>query len=336
MRPLVPQRRDGASPGGGRPRLPPASLVVPPTPPHPNMAAEPRGRPTCCQPAGAPFAPPRGEEAWPPPRFGALQPVGPRIGGRRRWPRPSAARAWRVAPGWAAAPPPRSAASSRRPAAAAAEPAGCLPALPALPARPARFFPAPMELLCVEAVPRVPRAGRDPQLLGDRRVLQNLLSQEERYSPRVSYFQCVQREIKPYMRKMLAFWMLEVRDSPMPPLPPQLRLPARPPALFLARRPRLQTCALLLRRERAGGGGKHRAEAPDPCALVGRGGGLFASCRGARDNPGDGKALKSQGLACAGGQVSGMGGYAGGEEGGCTWRVWRRVRKAVCRGAVSL
>lgn len=188
----------------------------------------------------------------------------------------------------------------------------------------------------MEAVPRVPRAGRDPQLLGDRRVLQNLLSQEERYSPRVSYFQCVQREIKPYMRKMLAFWMLEVRDSPMPPLPPQLRLPARPPALFLARRPRLQTCALLLRRERAGGGGKHRAEAPDPCALVGRGGGLFASCRGARDNPGDGKALKSQGLACAGGQVSGMGGYAGGEEGGCTWRVWRRVRKAVCRGAVSL
>uniref|UniRef100_A0A8C3PIA4 Cyclin D3 n=1 Tax=Calidris pygmaea TaxID=425635 RepID=A0A8C3PIA4_9CHAR len=70
-----------------------------------------------------------------------------------------------------------------------------------------------MELLCVEAVPRVPRAGRDPQLLGDRRVLQNLLSQEERYSPHVSYFHCVQREIKPYMRKMLAFWMLEVCEE---------------------------------------------------------------------------------------------------------------------------
>ncbi|NWQ83946.1 CCND3 protein, partial [Columbina picui] len=70
-----------------------------------------------------------------------------------------------------------------------------------------------MELLCVEAVPRVPRAGRDPQLLGDRRVLQNLLSQEERYSPNVSYFHCVQREIKPYMRKMLAFWMLEVCEE---------------------------------------------------------------------------------------------------------------------------
>ncbi|XP_057256785.1 G1/S-specific cyclin-D3 isoform X2 [Pezoporus wallicus] len=70
-----------------------------------------------------------------------------------------------------------------------------------------------MELLCVEAVPRVPRAEHDPQLLGDRRVLQNLLSLEERYSPRASYFHCVQREIKPYMRKMLAFWMLEVCEE---------------------------------------------------------------------------------------------------------------------------
>ncbi|XP_015506122.1 G1/S-specific cyclin-D3-like [Parus major] len=70
-----------------------------------------------------------------------------------------------------------------------------------------------MELLCVESAPRVPRAGRDPQLLGDRRVLQNLLSLEERYSPRLSYFQCVQRDIQPYMRKMLAFWMLEVCEE---------------------------------------------------------------------------------------------------------------------------
>ncbi|KAM8988281.1 G1/S-specific cyclin-D3 isoform 1-T1 [Ara ararauna] len=70
-----------------------------------------------------------------------------------------------------------------------------------------------MELLCVEAVPRVPRAEHDPRLLGDRRVLQNLLSLEERYSPRASYFHCVQREIKPYMRKMLAFWMLEVCEE---------------------------------------------------------------------------------------------------------------------------
>ncbi|KAM9147351.1 G1/S-specific cyclin-D3 [Pangshura tecta] len=70
-----------------------------------------------------------------------------------------------------------------------------------------------MELLCAEGSPRVPRAERDPQLLGDRRVLQNLLCQEERYSPRVSYFHCVQKEIKPFMRKMLAFWMLEVCEE---------------------------------------------------------------------------------------------------------------------------
>ncbi|KAM6998186.1 G1/S-specific cyclin-D3 [Passerculus sandwichensis] len=70
-----------------------------------------------------------------------------------------------------------------------------------------------MELLCVEPAARAPRAGRDPHLLGDRRVLQNLLSLEERYSPRVSYFQCVQRDIQPYMRKMLAFWMLEVCEE---------------------------------------------------------------------------------------------------------------------------
>ncbi|XP_038235400.1 G1/S-specific cyclin-D3 [Dermochelys coriacea] len=70
-----------------------------------------------------------------------------------------------------------------------------------------------MELLCLEGPRRVPRAERDLQLLRDRRVLQNLLSQEERYSPRVSYFHCVQKEIKPYMRKMLAFWMLEVCEE---------------------------------------------------------------------------------------------------------------------------
>lgn len=79
-----------------------------------------------------------------------------------------------------------------------------LPSFPSL--RPVSEF-AHMELLCVEGVIR---AKRDPQLLRDRRVLQNLLSQEERCCLRVSYFQCVQKEIQPYMRKMLAFWMLEV------------------------------------------------------------------------------------------------------------------------------
>lgn len=92
---------------------------------------------------------------------------------------------------------------------------------PALPARCPR-----MELLCCEGTRHAPRAGPDPRLLGDQRVLQSLLRLEERYVPRASYFQCVQREIKPHMRKMLAYWMLEVppgRVSP-PPSPPRPEL----------------------------------------------------------------------------------------------------------------
>lgn len=73
-----------------------------------------------------------------------------------------------------------------------------------------------MELLCCEGTRHAPRAGPDPQLLGDQRVLQSLLRLEERYVPRASYFQCVQKEIKPHMRKMLAYWMLEVRPPWVP------------------------------------------------------------------------------------------------------------------------
>lgn len=105
----------------------------------------------------------------------------------------------------------------------------------------------------METAARVPRAGRDPQLLGDRRVLQNLLSQEERYSPRVSYFQCVQREIKPYMRKMLAFWMLEVRPPPAPPLRLRAQLLALAPALSCTHRPAPQVPAPAGRRRREAG-----------------------------------------------------------------------------------
>lgn len=70
-----------------------------------------------------------------------------------------------------------------------------------------------MELLCCEGTRHAPRAGPDPRLLGDQRVLQSLLRLEERYVPRASYFQCVQKEIKPHMRKMLAYWMLEVCEE---------------------------------------------------------------------------------------------------------------------------
>lgn len=77
-----------------------------------------------------------------------------------------------------------------------------------------------MELLCCEGTRHAPRAGPDPRLLGDQRVLQSLLRLEERYVPRASYFQCVQREIKPHMRKMLAYWMLEVSSGRVSPPPP--------------------------------------------------------------------------------------------------------------------
>uniref|UniRef100_G1QRY1 Cyclin D2 n=1 Tax=Nomascus leucogenys TaxID=61853 RepID=G1QRY1_NOMLE len=65
-----------------------------------------------------------------------------------------------------------------------------------------------MELLCCEVDP-VRRAVRDRNLLQDDRVLQNLLTIEERYLPQCSYFKCVQKDIQPYMRRMVATWMLE-------------------------------------------------------------------------------------------------------------------------------
>ncbi|XP_072135022.1 G1/S-specific cyclin-D3 isoform X11 [Mobula birostris] len=70
-----------------------------------------------------------------------------------------------------------------------------------------------MELLCMETTPKIQRAFPDHTLLNDHRVLQNLLLTEDRYIPRISYFECVQKEIKPYMRKMVSYWMLEVCEE---------------------------------------------------------------------------------------------------------------------------
>lgn len=66
-----------------------------------------------------------------------------------------------------------------------------------------------MELYCLEAE-TVLRARPDPNLLGDDRVLQSLLTIEERFLPQCSYFKCVQKDIQPFMRRMVATWMLEV------------------------------------------------------------------------------------------------------------------------------
>lgn len=69
-----------------------------------------------------------------------------------------------------------------------------------------------MDLLCCENTAVERRAYADPAVLGDDRVLQNLLKTEERYAPSSSYFECVQRDISPLMRKIVAEWMLEVSD----------------------------------------------------------------------------------------------------------------------------
>jgi len=66
-----------------------------------------------------------------------------------------------------------------------------------------------MDLLCYEPGSDY-RAYADPVLLKDERVLQNLLQMEERYCPSSSYFECVQKDLTPQMRTIVAEWMMEV------------------------------------------------------------------------------------------------------------------------------
>lgn len=68
------------------------------------------------------------------------------------------------------------------------------------------------QLVCMESN-KVNRAFEDPVLLDDHRVLQNLLSAEDKYVPPACYFNCVQTDIRPFMRKMVSEWMAEVRNA---------------------------------------------------------------------------------------------------------------------------
>jgi G1/S-specific cyclin-D2 len=54
------------------------------------------------------------------------------------------------------------------------------------------------------------KAPVDVNLLGDERTIRNLLHMEDFYRVHSNYFAYVQTEVKPWMRKMLASWMLEV------------------------------------------------------------------------------------------------------------------------------
>ncbi|XP_062402855.1 G1/S-specific cyclin-D1 [Sardina pilchardus] len=67
------------------------------------------------------------------------------------------------------------------------------------------------QLLCCE-VETIRRAYQDTNLLNDR-VLQAMLKAEDNYLPATNYLKCVQKEIVPYMRRIVATWMLEVCEE---------------------------------------------------------------------------------------------------------------------------
>lgn len=74
-----------------------------------------------------------------------------------------------------------------------------------------------VELLCADACPDAapPVAGADPAILGDARVLAQLLKVERHFVPPCDYFAAVRDDaaaIQPYMRRVVTTWMLEVRS----------------------------------------------------------------------------------------------------------------------------
>merc|ERR1711970_1346411 len=60
------------------------------------------------------------------------------------------------------------------------------------------------------SLPIVCRAYKDPVILEDSRVFQNMLEIEEFYIAATNYFSNTQSEIKPHMRKIVTDWVLEV------------------------------------------------------------------------------------------------------------------------------
>lgn len=70
-----------------------------------------------------------------------------------------------------------------------------------------------MDLRCDEVVGgRIDSnfAGIDPTMSRDPRVIENLIQLEGATIPRMDYFKSLQTDLKPFMRKFVAIWMLEV------------------------------------------------------------------------------------------------------------------------------
>lgn len=70
--------------------------------------------------------------------------------------------------------------------------------------------PEKMDLACTENISRHIFADKDPVILRDFRVMENLLNDERLYVPDRNYFEEVQTDIKPFMRKVVTMWMMEV------------------------------------------------------------------------------------------------------------------------------
>ena len=67
------------------------------------------------------------------------------------------------------------------------------------------------DLFCCERLqPDLRKTEKDPVIFSDFRVINNLLNLEKQYIPSCDYFSNVQTDIKPFMRKIVSTWMLEV------------------------------------------------------------------------------------------------------------------------------
>lgn len=69
-----------------------------------------------------------------------------------------------------------------------------------------------MDLACTENLEKVSTAKIDRGIFGDNRVLQNMLKSEILSVPQSDYFETVQNDIQPFMRKVVTTWMLEVSN----------------------------------------------------------------------------------------------------------------------------